>query len=170
MSGGDDALKLAAGAPSSSLKVFREPAWKTRLTVDGVVSFPTVKVVRAAPLSQPERYISFLDGRGEEICMVDDLGDLDEASRAVVEEDLANHYLTAVILRVRSVRNEFGTSYWDVGTDLGPRDFVVQNVGENARWLGPGRLLLIDVDGNRFEIPDMGQLDKRSAALVGRVL
>ncbi len=63
-----------------------------------------------------------------------------------------------------------GTSYWEVETDRGQREFVVQNVAENARWLSENRLLLIDVDGNRFEIPRLDQLDKKSSSLVGQVL
>ena len=162
--------ELAAAAPTSSLRVFRSPPWQARLTVEGVVSFPVVKPVRAAPLTEPARYISFLDVRSEEICMVNDLADLDEDSRRVVEEELAAHYLTAIIERIDSARNEFGTSYWDVQTDRGARDFVVQNAAENARWLGSDRLLLLDVDGNRFEIPNINHLDKRSIGFVRRVL
>ncbi len=161
---------LAADAAPSSLRVFRAPPWHTRLTVDGVVSFLVARPVRAAPLTDPDRYISFLDARNEEICMVNDLAELDDESRQVVEADLAAHYLTATILSIDSARNEFGTSYWDVQTNRGARDFVVQNAAENARWLGANRLLLLDVDGNRFEIPAIDRLDKRSIGLMRRVL
>ena len=162
--------ELAAKAPPSSLRVFRSPPWQTRLTVQGMVSFPVVRTVRAAPLTEPNRYIAFLDPQGEEICMVNDPAELDDSSRRVVEQELAAHYVTATIERIDSLRNEFGTSYWDVQTNRGARDFVVQNAAENARWLAPNRLLLVDVDGNRFEIPDLRRLDKRSVGLVRRVL
>ena len=79
-------------------------------------------------------------------------------------------YLTSTVQRVESIRNEFGTSYWDVQTDRGQREFVVQNVAENAQWLGDHRLLIIDVDGNRFEIPHLEALDKRSLSMVEQVL
>ena len=85
-------------------------------------------------------------------------------------EELDRRYLTALIGRVTSIRNEFGTSYWDVETDRGQREFVVQNVAENAQWLGDHRLLIVDVDGNRFEIADLTALDKRSLAAVEQVL
>ena len=55
-------------------------------------------------------------------------------------------------------------------TDRGQREFVVQNVAENAQWLGDHRLLIVDVDGNRFEIADLTALDKRSLAAVEQVL
>ena len=79
-------------------------------------------------------------------------------------------YLTSTIQNVLSVRNEFGTSYWEVETDRGQREFVVQNVAENAQWLGDHRLLIIDVDGNRFEIPRLDELDKKSLGMVEQVL
>lgn len=154
----------------SSIRVFREPQWKLRLTIVGKVSYPEVKVVRALPLSRPDEFISFLDGKNDEICMIDDLEGLDAPSKEVITEELANRYLTSIVSRVNSVRNEFGTSYWDVETDRGGRDFVVQNVSENARWFGANRLLLLDVDGNRFEIPHLDELDKRSLAFIEQVL
>ena len=154
----------------ADIRLFREPPWKLRLTIAGDRSYVAVKIVRAAPLSEPDRYISFLDSKDEEICMIDDPGELDEEVRTIVGEELERRYLTSIIEQVRSVRNEFGTSYWDVLTDRGEREFVVQNVAENAQWLGDYRLLLLDVDGNRFEIPDMQSLDKRSLGQVEQVL
>ena len=155
----------------ASLRVFREPEWMLRLTIGNKVSFPRPKIVRALPLSRPDEYISFLDVKDEEICMVEDLTHLDERSQQVVREELEARYLTAIVARINSVRNEFGTSYWDVETDRGTRDFVVQNVSENARWLdGGNRLLLLDVDGNRFEIPSLTALDKRSQTYIEQVL
>lgn len=154
----------------SKLRIFRQPAWTLRLTIDGDRSYIRVKVVRAAPLSHPHQYISLLDSQDEEICMIDDLKQLDEATRSIINEELDRRYLTSTVQRVNSVRNEFGTSYWEVETNRGQREFVVQNVAENARWLGDHRLLLIDVDGNRFEIPRLDLLDKKSLALVEQVL
>ena len=155
---------------ASTLCLFYEPDWHLRLTIEGDRSYLRPKVVRAAPLSDPERYICFMDDKNEEICMIDALDQLDEESRRLAREALDQRYLTAVIQRLESIRNEFGTSYWDVQTDRGQREFVVQNVAENAQWLSDTRLLLIDVDSNRFEIPDMAKLDKHSLGLIDQVL
>ena len=154
---------------TASIRLFREPPWILRLTIEDR-SYTRVKIVRAAPLSHPNRYICILDAKDEEICMIDDLKALDPGMREIVDEELDRRYLTAVIEQVTSLRNEFGTSYWDVKTDRGEREFVVQNASENAQWLGDHRLLLIDVDGNRFEIPDLNSLDKKSMGLVELVL
>jgi hypothetical protein len=90
--------------------------------------------------------------------------------RQIINEELDRRYLTSTIESIKSVRNEFGTSYWEVETNRGEREFVVQNAAENAQWLGEHRLLLVDVDGNRFEIPALNQLDTKSMGLVEMVL
>ena len=148
------------------IRLFREPAWILRMTILGDRSYLKVQVVRAAPLSDPHHYISILDGSGEEIYMVGNPADLDEDSRRILREELEHRYITAVVERVYSARNELSASYFDVQTNRGRREFVVQNVEESVRWLGKRRLLLVDVDGNRFEIPDLNALDKRSAKLL----
>ncbi len=153
-----------------AIRLFREPAWKLRMTIENDRSYLKVKIVRARPLSAPDRYVSFLDGKDEEVCMVTDLADLGADTRKILAEELDRRYLTAVVHRVHSVRNDFGASYFEVETDRGRREFVVQNIQEGANWLGDRRLLLIDVDGNRFEFPDMDALDKRSQKLLELVV
>ena len=154
----------------NKIRLFREPLWQLRLTIDKDRSYIKIKIVRAAPLSHPRQYISILDAKNEEICMIEDLKQLDLEMQGIAEEELDRRYLTSNILRVISVRHEFGTSYWDVETHRGQREFVVQNVAESAQWLGDHRILIVDVDGNRFEIANLKDLDKKSLKNVEMVL
>ncbi len=154
----------------STIRLFREPAWRLRMTIDGDRSYTRVKVVRAAPLSEPDRYICFLDIKDEAICMVKEIGELQEDNHAIVHEELNTRYLTAYVSQIVELRNEYGVSYWDVMTDRGRREFVAKNVAENAQWLGDRRLFLLDVDGNRFEFSDLSKLDKKSQAFIDLVL
>ena len=153
-----------------AIRLFREPAWRLRMTIEDDRSYTRVKVVRAAPLSEPDRYICFLDVKDEAICMVKELSELREENHELVREELDTRYLTAYVSRVVNLRNEYGVSYWDVETDRGRREFVAKNVAENAQWLGDRRLFILDVDGNRFEFADLGKLDKRSQSLIEIVL
>ena len=154
----------------SQIRLLREPAWRLRMTIEGDRSYTCVKVVRAAPLSEPDRYICFLDAKDEAICMIKELSEVDQALHGLIREELEKRYLTAYVSRVVNLRNEYGVSYWDVETDRGRREFVAKNVAEHAQWLGDGRLFILDVDGNRFEFTDLGQLDKRSQAFIDVVL
>ena len=154
----------------SELKIFYDPKDQLRLTVGDDKSYITVKPVWAAPLSRPEKFLALLDGKGEQIVMVDDPKQLPAESFEAVKQELHRRYLTAQVKSVVLAKEEFGATYWTVETDRGRRDFVTQNLQENAIWLGPEHLLLLDVDGNRFEIPDVGKLDATSQMFVDTIL
>lgn len=153
-----------------AIRLFREPPWVLRLTIESDRSYLKVRVVCAAPLSQPDRYICFLDEKNEVICTVEDPIDLDTVSQRIIKEEIEQRYMTAIIKRIDSLKSEFGVSYWEVQTDRGDREFVVRNVSENAQWITDRRLLLLDVDGNRFEISNLEHLDKKSRGLIEMVL
>ncbi len=152
------------------LKLFYEPKDQLRLTVDDDRSWVTVKPVWAAPLSRPDKYLSLLNGKGDEIVMVENPSDLTRESLDVVREELRRRYLTATVSKIVLAKQEFGATYWTVETDRGDRDFVTQNLQENAIWLTDNHLLLLDVDGNRFEIPDIAKLDESSRHFVETIL
>ncbi len=153
-----------------TLKLFYSPKDRLRLTIDDDRSYPTVKPAWAAPLSRPNAYLALLDEKGDEIVLLEDPAQLPPDSLEAVNAELRRRYLTSTVLSVTSARQEFGATYWGVMTDRGERDFVTQNLQENAQWFSPTHLLLIDVDGNRFEIPDLEALDQRSLALVHAIL
>lgn len=140
------------------------------LTLDGGDRVSNIRVVRASPLSHPSHYITFLDEKGRELCTVDRLDDLPQPARRLVEEELARYYLGSTIQRINELESEFGIAYWDVETPRGRRDFVVKDVQSSITWLSPTRLLMVDVDGNRFEIPDLRALDLRSQKLLEMTL
>ena len=145
-----------------SLRLFYEPAGTLRLTVDEDRSYHTVKLYQAWPLSHPGEYISLQTGKGDEIVLVSSLDAFSPESRVVAEQELRRRYLTARVESVSHIRTEFGVTYWHVETDKGPRDFVVQNLSESCVWLSDCHVLVVDVDGNRFEILDRGALDAAS--------
>ena len=145
-----------------SLNLFYHSDGKLRLVIKNDRCYLSVKVVSSAPLSHPEAYISLICDKGEEICMISSLQDLNEVTAEIIQKELRKHYLTAIIHKIYSVRSEFGVSYWDVHTNRGRREFVVEENSNQFIWMNEGRLLITDVDGNRFEIPDIRQLDKDS--------
>ena len=154
----------------ADLKLFHEPKDRLRLTVEGDRSYPTVRPAWSAPLSHPRHYLSLLDGKGKEIVMIPDPEELSPESLAAVKLELRRRYLTATVTTITDARVEFGATYWNVETDRGPRDMVTQNLQENAVWLSDSHILLLDVDGNRFEIPDIDALDARSRDFIASIL
>jgi hypothetical protein len=154
----------------TELKLFFSPKDRLRLTVGNERSYPTVKPAWASPLTYPERFLSLQDGKGDEIVLIDDPKRLPKESLEAVNLELSRRYLTATIEEVEDARSEFGVTYWHVKTNRGMRDFVTQSLQENAQWLSPDHLLLIDVDGNRFELKNVESMDERSRAFLATIL
>lgn len=151
------------------MKVFHH-AGVPRLTLDGERSWTKIAPARTFPLSDPEHYIGFLDGAGKDIGILYDPAQLESASRHVVEEEIERRYFVPVIDRVISVKEEFGAVYWNVETDRGEKEIVVRNLRDNMQELSATRMIVTDVDGNRYEIPDVTNMDNKSQAIIMRNL
>ena len=80
----------------------------------------------------------------------------------MLNSELDRRYFTPKIQKILSLKEKLGQNYWEVVTDAGKFDFVVRNSGSNIRTLEDGRVLIFDIDGNCFEIPDPDKLDKAS--------
>jgi hypothetical protein len=161
---------MMATVDPKTIRLFYHPKDRLRMAIGDERCCLTVKPVWASPITLPNRYLALLDGKGEEIVMIADPKALDPESRQAVERELRLRNLTAIVLRVVHAKQEFGATYWSVETDRGERDFVTQNLQENAQWFSDSHLLLIDVDGNRFEIPDIRSLDLRSQQYIHSIL
>ena len=71
-----------------------------------------------------------------------------------------------MILRVESAKERFGTVEWTVRTDRGPRSFTTRHLRDEATNPSPGRHLIADVDGGRYDVPDISALDAASQAML----
>ena len=152
----------AGAIDPSRVRLFRGPRGVLRCTIEGDKSVLRAKVVRAFPLTHVSRWVNVLDDKNKEVCLIEDPDHLDPESRRLVAEELARHYRVATIERINSIRNEYRTMFWDVETDRGRRDFVVKWGADTILWLDAADLLLVDIDTNRFRIPDVTRLDAHS--------
>lgn len=148
---------------AAELELERTAGGFVTLTVSGGEQperYERVSAFRAFPLSAADQYISLRDREGDEIGIVESLDDLTPAQAALVRDELDRRYFTPQIQRVESLKEEFGYSYWTVDTDAGRRRFTVQSGKNNVTMVGRGRLVIVDVDGNRFEVADYSRLDR----------
>ena len=136
---------------------------------DGTVEeFERVVPVRAFPITDPEEFISIKEpdsrekGKGAEIGLIRQMSDFDEASQALLREELDRRYFTPIIKKLTGVKEKFGYYYWDAETSAGKISFVMTNITSNIRTLEDGRVFIHDIDGNCFLIPDPSKLDKAS--------
>lgn len=124
------------------------------------VHYPRVTVHRCFPFSAPDEYLSVREpeGEGREIGLIRALSDLPKQVRDLIEEQIALRYFTPIIRQIHAIKEEYGYSYWDVTTDKGRCRFTVRMGNSSVYPVGESRYIVNDLDGNRFEIPDIGKL------------
>jgi hypothetical protein len=139
-----------------------------RMTLGDQRSYLRVRVARAFPLSDPHHYYGLLDGAGKDIGVIVNPADLDTESRTLAEDALEKHYFVPVVKEVLSVKEDYGSIVWEVDTDRGRKTYIVRSMRDNLADLSATRVLITDVDGNRFEIPDITRLGAYAQSLVLR--
>lgn len=136
---------------------------------DGTTEFfERIIILRAFPITAPDEFLSVREpdskkmGRGKEIGMIRYMKDFDEATQRLFLEELDRRYFSPQLQKITSVKEKFGYLYWDAETDAGHVTFIMNNPFSNIRVLEDGRIIINDIDGNIFEIPDPKSLDSTS--------
>jgi hypothetical protein len=140
-----------------------------RVTIEGDRSCLRVVPVRAFPLSLRDRYVRLQDVGGNELGMIRDPRELDRDSRKLLEAELRRRYFTPTILQIHSLREKMGIVEWKVKTDRGTTIFMTKSVHSSLTESGAG-YVVTDVEGSRYEIRSVADLDPHSAAILGRWL
>ena len=128
-----------------------------------------VEPVRAFPLSDPSRFITLVDDAGREVATIESLDDLAPDARAVLVEELARREFIPRITRIVSASRDTLPCEWEVETDRGPTRFTLDSE-DNLRRLGPGRVLITDARGLRYQVLEPERLDAPSRRLLERFL
>jgi hypothetical protein len=152
------------------IRLFRSDLGWLRLLVEDERCYLDVKVTRTFPLSNPDRFYGLLNAKDKVIGIVVDPSKLDKDSRKICEEELKRRYFTPIILKLVRMKEEYGAVYCEVETNKGHREFVVKGIRDAILDLGDGRVLIMDVDGNRYMVEDWLKLDVKSRRLLERVL
>ncbi len=152
------------------IRLFRSPMGALRLEILEEVCYTRVTARRILPLSDPDRYISLGVGEEVEIGIIEYPSRLDSESLKILREELDKRYFTPVIQKIHRVKERFGIHDWEVETSRGRVTFSVQGLHQNVKQVPPARLLVTDVRGNRYDIPDYHRLDSHSFNQIQRHL
>lgn len=119
--------------------------------------YARVSIHRCFPHSDPTHYISIreADSDGREIGLIEDLSAMPREVQEMLMEQMELRYFTPKIQKVHDIKSEYGYSYWDVTTDRGRCRFTARMGGGSVYSIGKDRYLVNDLDGNRFEIPNL---------------
>jgi len=154
---------------TSSFRLHRDPAGRLVFTDERGNVHIGVEPVRSFPISEPDRWISLLDGRGHELAAIDDPAEVSPDVRELIRQELSEREFLPRIERVVRVLTSKEPHVWDVITDRGPAQFLMRD-DDDIRRLGPTRAILVDMHGVRFYIPDSRQLDAKSQRILSQYL
>lgn len=121
-----------------------------------------VSVLRAFPLSHETLYLSVRDSEQKEIGMISDLAIYEGEQRGFIEAELERRYFLPSIKVIHQVKQDFGYYHWHVETDRGEKSFISRKDSSQVIQLPDGRVIVLDVDGNRYEIKSAKDLDPKS--------
>ncbi|RAP77323.1 DUF1854 domain-containing protein [Paenibacillus montanisoli] len=133
--------------------------------VDGE-EHPAVYVHCSFPHTNRSIYLSIRTIENKEIGMIRSLDEFPAETAQFLEEQVSIRYFAPEITRVVSVKEEFGYAYWEAETTAGLCRFTVRGGGGHTKLVTANRLLINDVDGNRFVIPDLTRLTDKEYRMV----
>jgi hypothetical protein len=119
-------------------------------------------LLRLFPLSEEQGWIAVLNADGKELGVLRDLRGMAPDSLAAVQEELRRRYLVPRITVIHAIRDRADITEWRVDTDRGPAAFQVRHLSDSLKQPLPGHLAITDVEGNRYDIPDLDALDEES--------
>ncbi len=128
--------------------------------------FTELELHRMFPITGLNRYIALMDSEGNEIAVIRNIDDLTPDSRKVVKNCLNEYYMMPRITRFIEMSEKFKIWMWTAETDKGTCTFEIRNHLTAIKPLYDGRVLIKDANDNRYEIPDVNKLDKRSQQMI----
>ena len=129
-------------------------------------AYKRVSLRRALPLGDPSSYISVADHENKEIGIIRSLTDFAGEQLQIVLEELDRRYYCPDVFEFKSIKDKLGYVYMEmvIGGKDGKTEktCAVKDVNRNIRMLKGDKLIIFDVDGNRYIVPSLEGLDKKS--------
>lgn len=113
-----------------------------------------VHVTPTFPLSRRNAMVAVRDSNGEEVALLDDITKLDSDSREIMTEEMERSYFMPRITDILFAEEKMNVLTIEAETDRGPRTIQLRNPRRAIRKLPRNRVVIRDVDNNRYEIKD----------------
>lgn len=130
-------------------------------------SYEEISLTRLQPFFCLDTYISVSfrnnDEEWIEIGVIKDLKEMSEEQKQLCTDYLSFRYYIPIITKVYSIRdNRMGYLFVDAETTAGRKKIAVNDWWTNFRINSSGILTVTDSDGNKYQIPDLDKIDKKS--------
>ena len=144
-------------------RIIREDLYTVRLEKSNGEVIASLEPKKLFPYTDPDHYITLLEEAKNEKAVIKDISELSEESREAIEACFKEIYMIPNITQVYLRTAKAGTLTLKVDTDRGgPITFRIRNSNSDIKMLSDVRMVIRDSDDNRYEIPDVTKLDKKS--------
>jgi hypothetical protein len=108
-------------------------------------------------------YISVMGDDGKEIGLIYSIDDFDADTTQLLKTEIERKYYSPCIAEIYSLKERYGFSYWNVRLEDGrEQSFTMQDTFRNIIHSGEDSAILVDVDGNRYGLKSISELDRKS--------
>jgi ABC-type glutathione transport system ATPase component len=132
------------------------------VTIQNERIYDGVFALRCMPVRYPNEYLSLrwfnADNREQEIGLIRDLSEWPEESQKLINESLVRRYFVHTIQRIESIERLQNYLNFHVQTDLGPMEFFMRWSYDTAHDYADRGKVLLDVEENRYVVPDVSKL------------
>ena len=125
-----------------------------------------VKLIRSYPYSLTDEYICVQDMDNNEIGILRDLNELAASSANACKKELTSRYYCPTITTVKSIKERMGHFYFETIIDGRTKKFTVRDITRNMRYASADTLLIFDMDGNRYVIPEFEKIEEKSKRIL----
>lgn len=158
-----DALRILE---PSELCFSRSDSGYLNLTLDGR-EYEQVSLIRLQPFYEHDEHISVSfrneDEEWIEIGVIRDIKELSAEQREIADSYLSFRYYVPLVTKVHSITdNRMGYLFIEAETTSGKKRIAVNDWWSNFRMNSSGMLTITDADGNKYYIPELEKLDKKS--------
>lgn len=117
---------------------------------------------REFPFELEWEFISVMNEEQAEVGIIKSVSLFEGVGEELLRTELRRRYYAPVIDKILGVKERYGFSYWRVHTAEGNVNFTLHDTYRSIIRASHNRVVLLDVNGNRFEIPDVQALDRKS--------
>ena len=129
-------------------------------------------VVQCFPATRPHEFVSLRTwdsgGKEQELGLIRDLNDWPAESQALVRQALERRSLQRRIEAIDSITLEYGYLEFQVRTEQGPARFTMRWTPSQAQDFGARGKVIVDLEDNRYLVPDVEALPKKERELFQR--
>ena len=129
------------------------------------VKVSKINVKKCFPWIHTDKYLSLEDKEGNELCLVEDLADLNKVSRDAITQYLAQSDFVISIIDVDSIEEELEIRSYKVLTSSGPCK-IQTSIEDWPKVQKDGSVILTDLNGDKYCIYSVNKMNRNSQKLI----